>query len=495
MHPDRDFDAGADPPERWAAVARDLELDTLVSAMAGRDTLIATVAAAALAAPASDRATIAHRQAVLADCLAHPALVRSVYALAAQGAEAQRKVRLGWLRDSPESLLRGSVQVLELLVGVLRGVRETVTGAAPGLASDGWTTLAATLARDLDDAYLDGVSEHLRTLRFRGGVLMGARLGAGGRGTANEVLLPRRRGLVERLTPRGRGYTFRIPDRDEAALRALSELRGRGLVSVAGALGDAADQVVGFLDALRTEAGFYLGCVNLRDRLAVHAGRVCVPAVADAGAGPTATGLYDPCLALHLDGPAVGNDIDAADRPLLVVTGANGGGKSSFLRALGVAQVMLESGMFVAADTFAAGVGAGVLTHFRREEDAGLERGRLDDELRRMSAIVDDVRPGGLVLLNESFATTNEREGSEIARQVVRALVEGGVRVALVTHLHELAHGLWRDPPAPARFLRAAPERDGVRTYRLDEAEPQPTSHGEDAYRRVFGHGLGAPQV
>jgi DNA mismatch repair ATPase MutS len=48
--------------------------------------------------------------------------------------------------------------------------------------------------------------------------------------------------------------------------------------------------------------------------------------------------------------------------------------------------------------------------------------GRLDEELSRMSALADHIRPASLVLFNESFAATNEREGSEIGRQVVRAL-------------------------------------------------------------------------
>ena len=98
--------------------------------------------------------------------------------------------------------------------------------------------------------------------------------------------------------------------------------------------------------------------------------------------------------------------------------------------------------------------------------------------------------PSCLLLCNESFAATNEREGSEIARQVVRALVECGIRALFVTHLYDLAQGLSADPPAPALFLRAQRASDGERTFRLVEGEPLPTSYGEDAYRRVFGVGL-----
>ncbi len=76
----------------------------------------------------------------------------------------------------------------------------------------------------------------------------------------------------------------------------------------------------------------------------------------------------------------------------------------------------------------------GIFTHFIREEDAGMTSGRLDDELRRMSAIAGQIEPHCLMLFNESFAGTNEREGSEIGHQIVRALLDAQVKVFFVTH-------------------------------------------------------------
>jgi DNA mismatch repair ATPase MutS len=148
--------------------------------------------------------------------------------------------------------------------------------------------------------------------------------------------------------------------------------------------------------------------------------------------------------------------------------------------------------MFVAADTFAADIRPSLLTHFKREEDATLERGKLDEELARLSGLVDHLRPGSLVLLNESFASTNEREGSGIGRQVIHALVEAGVKVALVTHLFDLADSLRSKGSGDAVFLRAERRSDGERTFRLVPGDPQPTSHGEDIFWRVFGSGDGS---
>jgi hypothetical protein len=50
--------------------------------------------------------------------------------------------------------------------------------------------------------------------------------------------------------------------------------------------------------------------------------------------------------------------------------------------------------------------------------------GKLDEELGRMCEITDPIAPGALLLCNESFAATNEREGSYIARNIVRGMVD-----------------------------------------------------------------------
>jgi DNA mismatch repair ATPase MutS len=196
--------------------------------------------------------------------------------------------------------------------------------------------------------------------------------------------------------------------------------------------------------------------------------------------------LYDASLAFHLDAPVVGNDVDANGKQLLMITGANQGGKSTFLRSVGLAQLMMQAGMFVAAESFSASVSQGVFTHFKREEDASMTRGKLDEELARMSEIADLIGPTCLLLCNESFAATNEREGSEIARQVIRAMIERNVKVFFVTHLFDLGSTLYQERLDTALFLRAGRQPDGRRTFQVAPGEPLPTSYGEDSYRRIF---------
>jgi DNA mismatch repair ATPase MutS len=197
--------------------------------------------------------------------------------------------------------------------------------------------------------------------------------------------------------------------------------------------------------------------------------------------------MYDVCLSLRVPDRVVGNDLDADGRSLVMITGANQGGKSTFLRSAGLAHLMMQCGMFVPAESFRASVCPQVFTHFKREEDPTMTSGKFDEELSRMSDIASRIRPASLLLCNESFASTNEREGSEIARQVVRALTEAGIRVFFVTHLFDLAHTLHARRMDTALFLRAERRPGGERTFRLIEAEPLPTSFGQDSFRRIFG--------
>jgi DNA mismatch repair ATPase MutS len=171
----------------------------------------------------------------------------------------------------------------------------------------------------------------------------------------------------------------------------------------------------------------------------------------------------------------------------VMITGANQGGKSTFLRSVGLAQLMLQAGMFVGADALRASVCAGLFTHYKREEDEAMESGKLDEELARMSTIADAIGHDCVLLCNESFASTNELEGSEIARQVVTALLDSEVKVFFVTHLYNFAQSMHALGSDNALFLRARRGEDGRRPFQLEEGAPRPTSFGADSFERIFG--------
>jgi hypothetical protein len=85
-------------------------------------------------------------------------------------------------------------------------------------------------------------------------------------------------------------------------------------------------------------------------------------------------------------------------------------------------------------------------------------------------------------------------EGSEIGRQVVRAMTESGVNVVYVTHLYDLAHSIEAKTGDRALFLRAERLPDGSRSFKLHEAGPLDTSFGVDLYREIFDASVSHPE-
>lgn len=492
MHPERDFQARP-PAALDADLRQDLELDVVLTAMAAGDARVLAVATAALLQPLRDREAIRFRQAVIKDCLANPEIVTELYVLAVESQQADRGV-WGYWRDSPESILNSSRRSLELLIAQLHRLRLFADEHAHRFESQALRRLCAMLQAELSDDYFALLREQLAIVAFKHGVLISARLGIGNRGVDYALRLGAGSGWRERLARLRRpAHGFSVHPRDEAGTRALGDLQNVALNDTANALAQSVDHIESFFAMLSTELAFYIGCLNLHDQLAAIGVDTCLPDPSGDGVALAARELREVALSVKLGEPAVSNDVDAAGRNLLIITGANRGGKSTFLRSLGQAQLMMQCGMFVAASQFSADVRDSVFTHFKREEDDTMESGKLDEELRRMSQIAGELTPGGLLLCNESFAATNEREGSEIARQVVRALTEAGVKVAFVTHLFDFADGIRSEHWPGVLFLRAPPGDDGAEpSYRLVEGVPLPTSHGVATYRQVFGEPEGS---
>jgi DNA mismatch repair ATPase MutS len=282
-------------------------------------------------------------------------------------------------------------------------------------------------------------------------------------------------------------YTFYLAPRDEQGAQAMSELRDRGLGLAADALAKSAEHVESFFRMLQRELAFYVGCLNLHKRLLELKAPFIFPEASDFSPPRfSCREVYDVCLALSMNKRPVGNDIASDGKSLIIVTGANQGGKTTFLRSLGLAQLMTQCGVFAPADRLHLNVVDGLFTHFKREEDTTMKSGKFDEELSRMNQIFDLLTPHAFILFNESFAATNEREGSEIARQIVSAVLERAHKVVFVSHKFAFAHGFFEKRLDSTLFLRANRLEDGRRTFKPAGGEPLSTSFGKDVYREVF---------
>ena len=486
MYPDRDYQAEQKPPSHGQSLIEDLELNTVFNAMAQGDEFLLDVAKRAILSGSEEPDIICYRQAILKDCLKHPAIVRQIYRIPIQSIENKRRQWMGIFTRYPSAILSRGLELLVMFVGLLKTLKKIADESADDFESEGFRRFFAMIKQELDDDYFAVVEDHLKVLRFRNGVLVSAELGSGNEGT--NYMLRRsnhsNQSLIERVfARRSPTYSFTLHPRDDHGARALGELRDQGLNLVANAVAQSAEHIDSFLNVLRLELGFYMGCLNVSEQLAQLGEPITFPKVVPAEERKHSfTGLYDISLALTMKEKVVGNVVEADGKDLVIITGANQGGKSTFLRSIGLAQLMMQCGMFVAAESFSANLCSGLFTHYKREEDTTMTSGKFDEELSRMSTIVDNIKPDSIVLFNESFAATNEREGSEIARQIVTALLEKHVKVFYVTHLFELASGFYQKQMGTAFFLRAERER----SFRLVEGEPLQTSFGMDLYNKVF---------
>ena len=504
MYKDHDFDLQRKLPSNEQALTQDLELNTLFNAMALGDKFLFEVAKkAVLCGLQNDPDTIQYRQNILKDCLKNSSIARDIYDIAVEAIENKRKQWYGiFSYDYPASILHNSIEKLQTFMVLLKKIKNIADEHADKFESEGFKAFFAMLEKELGDEYFAGVQHHLRALKFRNGVLISAELGIGNKGT-NYILrkthekkqswmdwiFSEMQTWIEQIfAKKTSGSTIYISERDESGFRALSGLRDRGINLVANALAQSADHVLNFFIMLRTELAFYVGCLNLHAQLAQKGEPMSFPLpVAPGERRHSFHGLYDVCLALNLEQKIVGNDVNGDKKNLVIITGANQGGKSTFLRSIGLSQLMMQCGMFVSAESFCSDVCDGIFTHYKRREDVTMNSGKLDEELGRMSDIVDNITANPMILLNESFAATNEREGSEISSQIMRALLEKRIKIFFVTHAFTFAHGFYDKKMENAIFLRAERQSDGGRTFKLIEGEPLQTSYGEDLYNGIFG--------
>ncbi len=477
-------------PWNAEALVQDLSLDILFNKMANGNDFILEAAQTVILSSLSDAETILYRQGILHDCMKHEEIVRNIYQLLLDAIEKERASHWWGLFSSPSSILHESIDKLGMFLEMLRKLRGFADENEKIFDSDGFKRLFKMLRAELSDEYLSSLDDYLQQLKFEDGVLISAELGKGNKGT-NYILnkpFEDTRNWFERLMQKELpGYTYHVSPRDEAGSRALYELRNQGLNKVANALAQSSDHVLSFFHALRTELAFYIGCLNLNRHLMEMNEAVCFPIPERSEIRKMSfTGLYDVCLLLNSNKKVVSNNLNANSKDLVIITGANTGGKSTFMRSVGIAQLMMQAGMFVPAESFEAEIHKSIITHFKREEDTTMSSGKFDEELKRMSDIIDNIKPNSIVMLNESFAATNEREGSEIANQITKALIERGIKVIFVTHQYEFAHGLYEKKMPNAIFLRAERLEDGTRTYHVMEGEPLQTSYGKDLYEKIF---------
>jgi DNA mismatch repair protein MutS len=506
-------------PSQWES---DLGLADLVRALSSDDRYSAYIRDA-LVALTNDPEVIAWRQAVMADFVANPALAEHVSALLPRLASLRRGGSLFGGRKR-NLLLETSDRVSELemytaLVTALHAVLSDVNITSPAL-----TTLCDDMGKLLADENFQKLCDELPELRAPLENIRSLTIGinlddqlqpiSAALLAVNSTPITEARSLLDRLLGSGANeddesaltplhHTPANPDERQLSplFRDLDKLMTQVAQPVARALTAYVKVNTAALSSLEEELAFFVSAARLMEKLKARGIPFCRPEIAPPDANVTRLDdLINIHLALRSSEAPVPNDARFDDDGrIALLTGPNSGGKTTYLQAVGLAQVLFQAGLYVPARAAVMTPVDGIFTHFPVSETR--QQGRLAEEAARLRTIFAHVTKRSLVLLNETFSSTSSGEALYLAQDMLCGLRSAGARAIFATHLVELvAHmdEIEAAVPGESRLysLVAGVEKreDGsfAPTHRITRGAPLGRSYAQEIARQ---YGISLDQI
>lgn len=172
----------------------------------------------------------------------------------------------------------------------------------------------------------------------------------------------------------------------------------------------------------------------------------------------------------------VENDIFLPKSGIVVISGKNQGGKTTYLKMLGLTAFLAKCGCYVMSEYCDVPFYGNIFTHFIRREKMG--KSRLVYEVERLERILEKSSGETLVLLNESFTTTRRKDGLELATHYLERLIDRECSVGFVTFYYEISS--INDILAQVAITLSSVEKPNAsEMYKL---VPQPPNNRANAY-------------
>lgn len=142
-------------------------------------------------------------------------------------------------------------------------------------------------------------------------------------------------------------------------------------------------------------------------------------------------------------GEFVANDVylDTADHRLMILTGPNMAGKSTYMRQVALIVIMAQAGLFVPASAAVIGLCDRIFTRIGASDDLATGKSTFMIEMTEVSQIIREASSRSLLILDEIGRGTSTWDGLSIAWAVIEHVANAnyiGCRTMFATHYHEL---------------------------------------------------------
>ncbi len=485
-----------------SATVRNLELPALIGLVDRTRTAIgARQLRAWLGAPMRDAESIELRLGAVDDMLSSPQLrdrleaalkpvgdLERLVTRAAQGHSSARE--LVALRRSLEAipavqeiLAMFQALVIKELAGQLSSAPELAAQLARALVEDPPATMRDVGAiRPGYDADLDGISEASRSARewiSRLEAVERRRTGIRSLKVgfnkvfgyyievshANIAQLPAEYVRKQTLTGAERYLTPELKEKEAVVLSAQERMAAREL-EILHALGQAVAQSASILRSTAQAIGMVDAMLSLSIAAAEHGWSR--PEV-NAGLRLSITNGRHPLVEEGLPaGVFVANDLelDPDGEQIIILTGPNMAGKSTYLRQAAVIVLLAQCGSFVPAERAVVGLADRIFTRVGAHDDISAGMSTFMVEMTETAYILNHATRASLVILDEVGRGTSTYDGVSIAQAVVEHIHDSprlGCRTLFATHYHELTALAERLPRVRNQRVEVLEEGESVR--------------------------------